>query len=97
MYVHSEYRRRGHFRALYDYVQQKAREERAVGIRLYVDTHNARAQETVSPLLHALMELRILICQSALPLQPSWMCGLCQIQGSALDGLLPGRACAHDC
>lgn len=97
MYVHSEYRRRGHFRALYDYVQQQAREERAVGIRLYVDTHNSRAQETVRPLLDAVIKLRILICQSALPLQPSWMCGLCQIQGSALDGLLPGRACAHDC
>ncbi len=51
MYVHSDYRRRGHFRALYDYVQQQAREERAVGIRLYVDAHNTRAQETVRPLL----------------------------------------------
>ena len=47
MYVHSEYRRRGHFRALYQHVQQQAKQEKAAGIRLYVDTHNRQAQETV--------------------------------------------------
>ena len=43
-----EYRRRGHYRALYQHVQQQARQEEAAGIRLYVDTHNKNAQETVS-------------------------------------------------
>ena len=49
VYVHSEYRRRGHFRALYQHVQQQAKREKAAGIRLYVDTHNRKAQETVRP------------------------------------------------
>ena len=48
VYVHPEYRRRGHFRALYQHAQQQARQEEAVGLRLYVDTHNAHAQDTVS-------------------------------------------------
>ena len=51
MYVHADYRRRGFFRALYQHVVQQAKEEHAVGIRLYVDAHNTKAQETVSPLL----------------------------------------------
>ncbi|CAK0784478.1 hypothetical protein CVIRNUC_007682 [Coccomyxa viridis] len=46
VYVHPEYRRRGHYRALYQHVQQQARQEEAAGIRLYVDTHNKNAQET---------------------------------------------------
>ena len=50
MYVHPEYRRRGHYRALYQHVQQQARQEEAVGIRLYVDTHNKSAQDTVRAL-----------------------------------------------
>ncbi len=49
MYVHADYRRRGFFRALYQHVAQQAKQESAVGIRLYVDTHNTKAQETVSP------------------------------------------------
>ena len=48
VYVHSDYRRQGFFRALYEHVVQQAKEESAVGIRLYVDTHNTKAQETVS-------------------------------------------------
>ena len=55
VYVHADYRRRGFFRALYQHVAQEAKQENAVGIRLYVDTHNTKAQETVSP-------LRILSC-----------------------------------
>ena len=47
MYVHPEYRRRGYYKALYQHVQQQARQEEAVGIRLYVDTHNKSAQDTV--------------------------------------------------
>ena len=49
VYVHSDYRRNGHFRSLYEHVHQQAKQEKAVGIRLYVDTHNKRAQQTVSP------------------------------------------------
>ena len=51
VYVHADYRRRGFFRALYQHVVQQAKEEHAVGIRLYVDAHNTKAQETVSPSL----------------------------------------------
>ncbi|CAL5229644.1 g13008 [Coccomyxa viridis] len=46
VYVHADYRRRGFFRALYQHVAQEAKQENAVGIRLYVDTHNTKAQET---------------------------------------------------
>ena len=53
VYVHPEYRRRGHYRALYQHVQQQARQEEAAGIRLYVDTHNKNAQETVSSCFRA--------------------------------------------
>lgn len=62
VYVHSDYRRRGFFRALYEHVVQQAKEESAVGIRLYVDTHNTKAQETVSHIafrhLHPVTSLR---------------------------------------
>lgn len=45
--MHPRHRRRGHFRALYEYVKERARSENAVGIRLYVDVGNSKAQSTV--------------------------------------------------
>jgi GNAT superfamily N-acetyltransferase len=46
VYVHEEYRRRGVFRALYQYARDQAKRAGAVGLRLYVEEHNAPAQQT---------------------------------------------------
>jgi len=46
VYVTPEARRGGVFRALYESVAAKAEAVGAVGIRLYVETENARAQAT---------------------------------------------------
>ncbi len=46
VYVSSQHRRRGVYRALHEHVQQAAREAGAVGLRLYVDHDNAAAQAT---------------------------------------------------
>lgn len=46
VYVIPAARRRGVFRALYAAVEQRAAEAGAVGLRLYVETENARAQGT---------------------------------------------------
>jgi hypothetical protein len=48
VYVDPHYRRRGYFKALYQHVKECARRDDAVGIRLYVDVHNVKAQATVS-------------------------------------------------
>lgn len=45
VYVAPEFRRRGVFAALYRHVERAAREQGVAGIRLYVDEHNAVAQE----------------------------------------------------
>ena len=45
VYVHPEHRRRGVFRALYAHARDHARRAGAVGVRLYVDDHNAAAQQ----------------------------------------------------
>ena len=46
VYVLPEYRNRGVFRSLYGHLEQLARESPdVIGLRLYVETHNARAQE----------------------------------------------------
>ena len=51
VYVHPEHRRRGVFRALYDAIRDSARAEAdVIGLRLYVETENARAQETYQAL-----------------------------------------------
>ena len=45
VYVHKEWRRRGVFKNLYEYVLQKAeRQENVAGLRLYVEQDNAAAQ-----------------------------------------------------
>jgi ribosomal protein S18 acetylase RimI-like enzyme len=47
VYVRSEHRRRGVFRALFDYVQAAAKSDPTViGLRLYVERDNAAAQKT---------------------------------------------------
>lgn len=46
VYVSSQHRRRGVYRALHEHVQQAARAAGAVGLRLYVDQDNAAAQAT---------------------------------------------------
>jgi GNAT superfamily N-acetyltransferase len=46
VYVTPEARRGGVFRALYDHVNQRARQAGAVGVRLYVENDNQRAQQT---------------------------------------------------
>lgn len=45
VYVHPDFRRRGVFRALYAHAREQARQAGAVGVRLYVDDHNAAAQQ----------------------------------------------------
>jgi ribosomal protein S18 acetylase RimI-like enzyme len=47
VYTLPESRRRGVFRALYSYAEALARrQDRVCGLRLYVESHNGRAQET---------------------------------------------------
>ncbi|GLQ90799.1 GNAT family N-acetyltransferase [Dyella flagellata] len=46
VYVAPEARRAGVFRAMYADVARRAKEAGAVGLRLYVETENARAQRT---------------------------------------------------
>jgi GNAT superfamily N-acetyltransferase len=50
VYVVEEARRGGVFRALYDAVAERARGAGAVGVRLYVETENERAQRTYAGL-----------------------------------------------
>ena len=50
VYVTACARRGGVFRAMYEAVVARAREARAVGVRLYVETENERAQRTYAGL-----------------------------------------------
>ena len=50
VYVTPEARRSGVFRGLYAAVQERAQRARAVGLRLYVETENRRAQDTYADL-----------------------------------------------
>jgi GNAT superfamily N-acetyltransferase len=51
VYVLPEFRNRGVFRALYQHLAQLARESTdVVGLRLYVETHNSRAQQAYANL-----------------------------------------------
>ncbi len=51
IYVLPEYRQRGVFRALYQHLEQLARNSpEVIGLRLYVETHNARAQQAYQQL-----------------------------------------------
>jgi GNAT superfamily N-acetyltransferase len=50
VYVVAQGRRAGVFRSLYADVEQRARKARSVGLRLYVETENERAQSTYAGL-----------------------------------------------
>jgi ribosomal protein S18 acetylase RimI-like enzyme len=51
VYVHKDYRQQGVFRGLYDHVREMAQEApEVVGIRLYVENDNARAQTVYNEL-----------------------------------------------
>lgn len=50
VYVEPVARRTGVFRRLFDRVRSKAHEQGAVGLRLYVEVDNTRAQETYASL-----------------------------------------------
>lgn len=51
VYVHPDFRRAGVFRALFDYLcQEAAADPGVVGLRLYVEAHNSRAQQTYQKL-----------------------------------------------
>jgi ribosomal protein S18 acetylase RimI-like enzyme len=50
VYVDAAFRGRGVFKALYGHVEQRARQEGAVGLRLYVEKENAAAQRTYAKL-----------------------------------------------
>jgi GNAT superfamily N-acetyltransferase len=50
VYVHPDYRRRGVFKALYQFVEQQARAAEVVGIRLYVERANVIARRTYEEL-----------------------------------------------
>lgn len=46
VYVRPEWRRKGVFRKIYLHARDRARENGAAGLRLYVETHNRTAHET---------------------------------------------------
>jgi GNAT superfamily N-acetyltransferase len=46
VYVLPEFRRRGIFRKMYDFIKETALKEGIAGLRLYVETGNIRAQKT---------------------------------------------------
>jgi len=46
VYVIPEYRRKGIFRMLYDYIKNEGLKEKIAGMRLYVESENHRAQKT---------------------------------------------------
>jgi GNAT superfamily N-acetyltransferase len=66
VYVAPDARRGGVFRALYVEVEKLARSARAVGLRLYVETENRRAQATYADL--GMQECHYLMYESATPM-----------------------------
>ena len=50
VYVLPEFRRQGIFRKMYMYVKSRAEEEGVAGLRLYVETRNAKAKKTYEAL-----------------------------------------------
>jgi GNAT superfamily N-acetyltransferase len=66
VYVAPDARRGGVFRALYAEVERLARSARAVGLRLYVETDNRRAQATYADL--GMQECHYLMYESVTPM-----------------------------
>jgi GNAT superfamily N-acetyltransferase len=50
VYVHPDHRRKGLFRALYNHTKREAKNQNAVGLRLYVERENKNAQQTYTSL-----------------------------------------------
>jgi GNAT superfamily N-acetyltransferase len=50
VFVVPEFRRKGIFRKMYNYIKQLADEQDIAGLRLYVETRNSRAQKTYEAL-----------------------------------------------
>lgn len=71
VYTVPEFRGRGVFKALYQYVEQSARAQGGVsGIRLYVESENHRAQETykrcgMAPTVYQMFEVDFVINREA--------------------------------
>ena len=64
VYVHPDHRRSGVFSALYEHVASLVRQDPdAVGIRLYMEENNARAQATYETLGMAMTPYRVTPCQ----------------------------------
>lgn len=60
VYVHPDFRRRGVFKAIYRHVESLARQQNAVGLRLYVVHSNKAAQETYRQLGMELSEYLVM-------------------------------------
>lgn len=60
VYVAPDFRGRGVFKALFRHVERLAREQHAVGLRLYVEKQNAAAQKSYSSLGMHMSEYRIM-------------------------------------
>jgi GNAT superfamily N-acetyltransferase len=60
VYVHPDHRRRGVFRALYAHARDQASRAGAVGVRLYVDDHNAAAQQVYERLGMRMSNYRVM-------------------------------------
>ena len=72
VYVHKEWRRRGVFKTLYDYVLRKAEcQENVAGIRLYVEQDNAVAQGVYAHVGLAAAPYKVFENDFILPSRPS--------------------------
>ncbi len=61
VYVHADYRRQGVYSSLYRHVESQARpDSEVIGIRLYVETDNERAQKTYADLGMKMTNYRIM-------------------------------------
>ena len=60
VYVQPDFRRRGIFRALYAQARERAKASGAVGVRLYVDDHNAAAQRCYANLGMQMSNYRVM-------------------------------------
>ena len=61
VYVHANYRRQGVYSSLYRHVESQAqRDSEVIGIRLYVETDNERAQKTYTDLGMKMTNYRIM-------------------------------------
>ncbi len=63
VYVHASFRRQGVYSSLYRHVESQARpDSEVIGMRLYVETDNERAQKTYADLGMKMTNYRIMKC-----------------------------------